>query len=62
MNLAEIIDLERVDSSFAMPFNHRVIGERIMVANTLGDFVFLEPADFKKFIEGDVAKDEPLSF
>jgi uncharacterized protein len=60
MNLAEIIDIERVDPNFAMPFNHRVIGDEIMVANLLGDFTFLTPADFTKFIEGDVEPGEPL--
>ena len=60
MNLTEIIDLERVDPNFAMPFNHRVIGEKIMVANALGDFTFLEPTEFRRFVEGDVKPEEAL--
>lgn len=60
MYLTDIIDLDRVDPDFAMPFNHRVIGEKFMVSNQLGDFTFLTPDEFRRFVEGDTAPGDGL--
>ena len=60
MDLGGIIRLDRVDPGFAMPFNHRVIDGAILISNDLGDHAFLEPEEFRRFIEGDLQPSETL--
>lgn len=55
LSIENVIDLDRVKPAFPMPFNHRIIDDRYLVTNDLGDYLFLDPADFKRFIEGDLA-------
>ena len=55
LNLSNAIDLDKVQANFAMPFNQRVIGDKILITNDLGDYAFLGLEDYRRFIEGDVA-------
>jgi His-Xaa-Ser system radical SAM maturase HxsB len=56
----DIIDLDRVQPTIAMPFMHRIINDRILISNDLGDYHFLEPQEFKRFIEGSIQKGDDL--
>ena len=60
VSFSDVIELDRVEPTIAMPFMHRVINDKVLISNDLGDYHFLEPADFKRFIEGDLAKGDPL--
>ncbi len=60
MDYATLIRLDRVKPGFAMPFNHRVVGDRVLVTNDLGDWAFLEPDELRRFVEGELTPDEPL--
>ena len=60
MNMADVVRLKRLDPAFAMPFYHRWLDDRFLITNDLGDWHFLPPADFQRFIEGAIDKDEPL--
>jgi len=60
IQLAELIDPKKVNANNILPFNQRVIGDKIMISNEFGDFAFLSPEDFQRFIEGTIPKDEPL--
>ena len=58
--LSDVISLDDVQPSVPMPFMHRVINDRVLISNDLGDYHFLDPADFKRFIEGDLEKGDEL--
>jgi uncharacterized protein len=58
--LKDIIRLNRVSPKFAMPFNHRIMGGQVLITNDLGDYDFLDPMDFRRFIEADIAPDDEL--
>ena len=60
LDLNALIRLDKVKPGFAAPFNHRVVDGAVLVTNDLGDHCFLEGEDFKRFVEGDIAPDEPL--
>ena len=60
LSLAEYIRPSRIKPGHAMPFNHRVVDGAFLITNDLGDWYFLEPDDFRRFIEGEVGKEDPL--
>lgn len=60
MDLAGIIRPSKLKPDFTMPFRHRVIGDRILCSNDVGDLIFLAPGEFRRFVEGDVAESDPL--
>ena len=45
---------------FAVPFNQRQIGQKILISNDLGDWELLTRAEFVEFIEGRPKPGEPL--
>ncbi len=45
---------------FALPFNQRTIGNKILISNDFGDWLFLKPDEFSDFIEGKPQPGEPL--
>jgi uncharacterized protein len=47
-------------TSFAMPFNHRAVGGKILITNTEGSFLLLSEQEFVQFAEGSVAKGSEL--
>jgi His-Xaa-Ser system radical SAM maturase HxsB len=60
------VDFARLSSpsawkpEFAIPYNQRVIGEKILVSNDLGDWLLLTERDFRDFVEGRPRPGEPL--
>jgi len=52
MQLADIVSLDRVRADALVPFNHRVIGDRFLVSNDLGDHLFLTGDEMRRFVEG----------
>jgi len=57
MNLLQI---RKPSTTFALPFNHRRIGDRVLITNTEGAFLLLNDDEFLKFAEGTVARDSDL--
>jgi His-Xaa-Ser system radical SAM maturase HxsB len=57
MNLVQIRNPSR---TFAAPFNHRTVGNRVLITNTEGSFLLLLPEEFRQFAEGSVPKDGAL--
>jgi uncharacterized protein len=45
------------DATFAAPFRYRQLNGRYLVTNYVGQYAFLEPVDFKAFVEGTLDKD-----
>ncbi|MBD89197.1 MAG: His-Xaa-Ser system radical SAM maturase HxsB [Deltaproteobacteria bacterium] len=60
VSFSDVIELDRVQPTFAMPFMHRVINGKILVTNDLGDYAFLELEEFTRFIQGELTPGEPL--
>ena len=52
---------ERWKPGFATPFNQRMIGGKVLITNEFGDWLLLEPAEFRSFIEGRPQPGEPVS-
>ncbi len=59
-DLAGLVDLRKVKADFAIPFNFRAIDGAFYVSTALGDWIFLEPAEFQALCHGTVAADSPL--
>jgi uncharacterized protein len=60
VDYGSMIRLDKIDPTVAMPFNHRIIGNAVLIANDLGDHAFLSPDEFRRFIEGEVQAGDPL--
>ncbi|MSP90584.1 MAG: His-Xaa-Ser system radical SAM maturase HxsB [Myxococcales bacterium] len=54
------LNLDDVPADRLVPFNHRAVGDRVLVSNDLGDHVFLAPGEFRAFVTGQVAADTDL--
>jgi len=55
-----LTQIRKPSTSFAMPFNHRAVGDKILITNTEGSFLLLSRDEFVKFAEGTAAKDSEL--
>ncbi|MBI2392099.1 MAG: His-Xaa-Ser system radical SAM maturase HxsB [Deltaproteobacteria bacterium] len=55
-----LLQLRRRSSTFALPFNHRVVGGKVLITNTEGAFLLLTPAEFERFAEGNVDRASEL--
>ncbi|MGH7785632.1 MAG: His-Xaa-Ser system radical SAM maturase HxsB [Candidatus Binatia bacterium] len=60
VDLGRISDPSRWKPEFAVPFNQRVIGEKILVSNDLGDWLLLTRDEYRDFVEGRPQPGEPL--
>ena len=60
IDLTTVVDLNRIDPTFPMPFSQRIIDDQVLIANDFGDFAFLNPAEFKRFLEGDLEPEDDL--
>lgn len=45
---------------FALPFNQRRIGDKVLISNDLGDWLLLTPAEFRDLVTGRPRPGEPL--
>jgi uncharacterized protein len=59
------VDFSALDPSawkpgFAVPFNQRMIGSKVLISNDLGDWLLLTPDEFRAFVEGRPQPGEPL--
>ncbi|HVM97301.1 MAG TPA: His-Xaa-Ser system radical SAM maturase HxsB [Candidatus Acidoferrales bacterium] len=60
------VDFARLSSpanwkpEFAVPYNQRIIGSKILISNDLGDWLLLTHDEFRDFIEGRPQPGEPL--
>lgn len=57
MNLLQI---RKPSTTFALPFKHRTINDKVLITNTEGNFLLLQPEEFREFAEGTVARDSAL--
>jgi uncharacterized protein len=55
-----LLQIRKPSTSFALPFKHRNVGGRVLITNTEGNFLLLQPEEFKSFAEGDIAKESEL--
>lgn len=60
MQLSDAIQLGKVKADFAVPFNHRVIGNRFAISNDLGDLLFLTAEELRRFVEADTRPGDGL--
>lgn len=45
---------------FAVPFNQRMIGDKVLISNDFGDWLLLQVDEFRDFVEGRPRRGEPL--
>jgi uncharacterized protein len=57
MNLLQI---RKRSTSFALPFKFREVGRHVLITNTEGNFLLLQPDEFRAFAEGDVPREGEL--
>ncbi len=50
----------RWQPEFAVPFNQRAIGRKVLISNDLGDWLLLTHEEFRDFVEGRPQPGEPL--
>src|SRR5438105_578537 len=52
------VDFTRLSSparwrpGFAVPYNQRMIGQKVLITNDLGDWLLLTEQEFREFVEG----------
>jgi len=51
---------DRWKPEFAVPYNQRQIGSKVLISNDLGDWLLLTPAEFRDFVDGRPQPGEPL--
>lgn len=52
--------IEKPDERFPAFFRYRWVGDRVVVTNLEGEFLVLQPEEFKQFVEGTVARESEL--
>lgn len=60
VDFAAVSDPSRWQPEFAVPFNQRVIGRKILISNDLGDWLLLTADEFRDVLEGRPRPGEPL--
>ena len=60
VDLAAISSPDAWRPEFAVPFNQRVIGRKIVISNDFGDWLLLTREEFRDFVEGRPKPGEPL--
>ena len=60
VDFSKLSDPERWKPDFGVPFNQRVIGNKILISNDFGDWLLLSKGEFRDFIEGRPQAGEPL--
>jgi uncharacterized protein len=58
--LVGLVDLAKVKADFCTPFSHRVIDDRVLISNDLGDWTFLTLEQFRAFVQGEPKPGEAL--
>ena len=59
-DLSSLIQLRKVDANYAIPFNFRMVDGAFFVSSSLGDWIILQPEEFRQLCEGDVAPGSDL--
>ncbi len=52
--MRQLAQVEQIDPAFPAFFRYRVVGERYLVTNQVGQFHLLEPAEFRAFVDGSL--------
>src|SRR2546426_99145 len=50
----------RWQPEFAVPYNQRMIGQKVLISNDFGDWLLLPPEEFRDLVEGRPQPGEPL--
>jgi His-Xaa-Ser system radical SAM maturase HxsB len=53
-----MIDLEKVKTNKLGFFRFKQFSDTVLLTNIIGEYIFLNKKDFKRFVEGDLAQDE----
>jgi uncharacterized protein len=56
----QLLQIRKPSTTFALPFNHRTIGDKILITNTEGSFLLLTFDEFRQFAGGSIAKESEL--
>src|SRR5512140_1592072 len=51
---------DRWQPEFALPYNQRMIGQKVLITNDFGDWLLLTLGEFRDFVEGQPQPGEPL--
>ena len=60
VDLTGILNPNKWKPEFCTPFSHRVIDDKMLITNDLGDLLFLTFDEFRDFVEGKPQKGQPL--
>ena len=60
VDFASLGDPSAWKPEFAVPFNQRMIGSKVLISNDFGDWLLLPPEEFRAFVEGRPRPGEPL--
>jgi len=60
VDFTQLSDPGRWKPDFAVPYNQRMIGEKVLVSNDFGDWLMLTREEFRDLVEGRPRPGEPL--
>ncbi|MBI3785635.1 MAG: His-Xaa-Ser system radical SAM maturase HxsB [Deltaproteobacteria bacterium] len=60
VDFAQLSSPSQWKPDFAVPYNQRVIGKKILISNDFGDWLLLTHDEFRDFVEGRPLPGEPL--
>ena len=60
VDFTQLSSPSRWKPEFAVPFNQRMIGKRMLISNDFGDWLLLTHDEFRDFVEGRPQPGEPL--
>ncbi len=60
MNTPLVVDPSTFSRDTVGFFRYGVVGERVLLTNDVGEHLFVSPEDFRRFIAGQVQREEPL--
>ena len=60
VDFTQLSSPSRWKPEFAVPFNQRMIGQKVLITNDFGDWLLLTQDEFRDFVEGRPQPGEPL--
>src|SRR5262249_10471643 len=60
VDFSTLPDPQSWQPEFAVPFNQRMIGDKILISNDFGDWALLTASEFRDLVEGRPRPGEPL--
>ena len=60
VDFTQLSSPSRWNPDFAVPYNQRMIGQKVLISNDFGDWLLLTLDEFRDFVEGRPRPSEPL--